>query len=193
MRDRLAREHPYPAAVDDTIGAYRAMLANGVDPRSVAIVSDSGGGGLTMALVLRAEQLGLPMPTAAVVLSPWVDLTCSAASIDQNDSVDDMLSASALRRAAALYAGSVDPATPDISPLLGELSGSPPVLVTVDSSETLLDDSLRLVDRLRACGGRVELQQTTGLFHVWPILVPFLPEARRTVRDIIAFLDTELL
>ncbi len=193
LRYRLAPEHPYPAAVDDAIGAYRAMLANGVDPRSVAIVGDSAGGGLTMALVLRAKQQGLPIPAAAVVLSPWVDLTCSAPSIDRNDSVDDMLSAGALRRAAALYAGSADPATPDISPLLGELSGSPPVLVTVDSSETLLDDSLRLVDRLRACGGRVELRQTTGLFHVWPILVPFLPEARRTVRDIIAFLDTELL
>ena len=103
-----------------------------------------------------------------------------------------MLSAGALRRAAALYAGSVDLASPDISPLLGDLSGCPPVFVTVDNSETLLDDSLSLVERLRACGSRVELRRTTGLFHVWPILVPFLPEARRTVTDIIAFLDARL-
>ena len=193
LRYRLAPEHPYPAALDDAVGAYRALLARSVDPRSVAVVGDSAGGGLTMALVLRAKHLSLPLPAAAVVLSPWVDLTCSAPSIDRNDTADDMLSAGALRRAAGLYAGSAGLASPDISPLMGDLSGMPPVFVTVDNSETLLDDSLGLVLRLRAGGSRVELRQTTGLFHVWPILVPFLPEARRTATDIIAFLDAELL
>jgi len=192
LRYRLAPEHPYPAALDDAIGAYQALLADGVDPRSVAIVGDSAGGGLTMALLLRAKQQNLPLPAAVVVLSPWVDLTCSAPSLDHNDDADDVLSAAALRRAAELYAGSADLASPGISPLLGDLSGIPPVFVTVDNSEALLDDSLGLVERLRACGSRVELRRTTGLFHVWPVLVPFLPEARRTVREIIVFLDAEL-
>jgi epsilon-lactone hydrolase len=192
VRYRLAPEHPYPAAVEDGLAAYRAVLDEGVDPGTVAFAGDSAGGGLTLAVLLRARAEDLPLPGAAVLLSPWTDLTCRAPSIDANDEADDMLSAAALRRAAALYAGSSDLADPEISPLFADLSGLPPLFVTVDSSETLLDDSLRLVERARAAGTRVELRQATGLFHIWPFMVPFVPEARRTVAEVLAFLDREL-
>ena len=132
------------------------------------------------------------MPGAAVLFSPWVDLTCSGGSVDTNDDTDDMLSAAVLRTAAAFYAGHIDLNTPGISPLFGDLSGLPPLFITVDNSETLLDDSLRLVDRCRAVGGRAELQRSAGLFHVWPITVPYVREARRTAAYVVRFLDHEL-
>lgn len=189
---RLAPEHPYPAAVEDALAAYQGLVGTGVDPATVAIAGDSAGGGLTLAVLLRAKSEGVPLPGAAVLFSPWTDLTCSGASVDRNDPADDMLSAAALRAAAACYAGPCDLKNPEISPLFGDLSGLPPMFVTVDNSETLLDDSLRLIEQTRAAGTRSELCQTTGLFHVWPVLVPYLREARRTVAEVVAFLDREL-
>jgi acetyl esterase/lipase len=189
---RLAPEHPYPAALDDAIDAYRGLLDTGVDPATVAVAGDSAGGGLALALLQRARSEALPLPGAAVLFSPWVDLTCSGGSVDTNDETDDMLSAAALRTAAALYAGHIDLNTPGSSPLFGDLSGLPPLFITVDSSETLLDDSLRLVDRCRAVGAKAELHQTTGLFHVWPITVPYVREARQTLAAVVSFLDHEL-
>lgn len=189
---RLAPEHPYPAAVDDAFGAYQALLASGLEPSAIAVAGDSAGGGLTLAMLLRAASEGVPMPAAAVCFSPWVDLTCSGASIDGNDEDDDMLTADGLRAAARLYAGSHDPALPEISPLFGDLAGLPPLFVSVDRSEVLLDDSLRLVERARAAGVRVELREERELFHVWPVVVPYLREARRSVAEVVAFLDGEL-
>ncbi len=192
VRYRLAPEHPYPAAVDDAIAAYRALLDRDVDPATVAILGDSAGGGLTLAVLLRARAEGTPLPAAAVVFSPWTDLTCSSDSVDRNDAADDVLSAGALREAAACYAGDADLADPGISPLFGDLSGLPPLLVTVDASETLHDDARQLVERAEAAGTRCELHEETGLFHIWPALVPFVPEARRTVSEVVTFLDHEL-
>lgn len=189
---RLAPEHPYPAAVDDGVGAYRALLDAGIDPATIAIAGDSAGGGLALAVLLRAKADAVPIPAAAVVFSPWTDLTCSNPSVDDNDAADDMLSAGALRRASTCYAGSHDRTDPELSPVFGDVAGLPPLFVTVDSSETLLDDSLRLVARVLEAGGRAELRQSTGLLHVWPMLVPYLPEARSTVAEVIAFLDAEL-
>lgn len=189
---RLAPEHPYPAAVDDGIAAYRALLATGVDPSTAAIAGDSAGGGLTLAVLLRAKAEGVALPAGAVLLSPWTDLTCSGESIDGNDAADDVLWAASLRAAAAHYAGTSDPALPELSPLFGDLSGLPPLFVTVDESEALLDDSLRLTERARAAGTSVELRRTTGLFHIWPVTVPYVREARQTVAEIVAFLDRTL-
>lgn len=189
---RLAPEHPYPAAVDDAVAAYRALLARGADPARTAVAGDSAGGGLCLSMLLRLRAEGLPMPGAAVLLSPWTDLTCTAPSIDRNDEADDMLTAAALRHAAELYAGSTPRDDPGLSPLLGDLAGLPPLFVTVDSSEALLDDALRLVERARGVGTHAELHRRDGLFHVWPVLAPLLPEARRTVDDIVTFLDRTL-
>ena len=125
---RLAPEHPYPAAVDDAYDAYVALLDAGAQPNSTAIAGDSAGGGLTLALLQRIRTEGRPMPAAAVLFSPWVDLTCSAPSLDRNDDADDLLTAAALRKAADLYAGDTDRGDPGPSPLLGDLSGLPPAV-----------------------------------------------------------------
>jgi acetyl esterase/lipase len=189
---RLAPEHPYPAALDDVFSAYRAILAAGVAPTTVAIAGDSAGGGLALATTLRAKASGLPLPGALVLFSPWTDLTCSNPSVDRNDRADDMLSAAALRYASACYTGSIDPADERVSPGLADLAGMPPVFVTVDESETLLDDSLHLVDRIERAGGRAVLRRSTGLLHIWPTLLGLLPEASAAVSEVSAFLATEL-
>jgi monoterpene epsilon-lactone hydrolase len=188
----LAPEHPYPAALDAGVAAYRALLDGGADPSTLAVAGDSAGGGLALAVLLRAKAEGLPMPAAAVLLSPWTDLTCSAESVERNDQADVIVSARSARAAAAHYAGAAALDDPGVSPLFGDLAGLPPLYVTVDRSEALLDDSLRLVERAQGAGVRCELEQTSGLFHIWPVLVPLLSEARETVTNLVRFLDHEL-
>jgi acetyl esterase/lipase len=134
----------------------------------------------------------LPLPGALVLFSPWTDLTCSNPSVDRNDRNDDMLSAAALRYASACYAGSTDPASELTSPGLADLAGLPPFFVTVDESETLLDDSVNLINRIENAGGRAEFRRTTGLLHIWPTLLGLLPEANATVSEVTGFLAGEL-
>jgi acetyl esterase/lipase len=178
--------------LDDALAAYQALLETGVDPRAVAVAGDSAGGGLALALLHRLKDEALPQPGAIALLSPWADLTCTNPSLDANDEVDDMLTAAALRDAAALYAGTTPLDDPLVSPALGDLSGLPPMIVTVDESETLFDDARLLVERATEAGTPCELHRTTGLFHVWPVAVPFLPESRATVAQVVAFLDRVL-
>ena len=188
----LAPEHPYPAALSHAWTAYEALIDRAdLTPTSVALSGDSAGGGLALAIAQRAVGGQAPSPGALVLLSPWLDLTGTASSLDRNDERDDMLSAAALRGAAALYAGTALD-DPGVSPLHGSLTGLPPSLVTVDASETLLEDSLRFADLARAAGSRVELHRTEGLSHIWPVLVPFVREARRTVAEVVGFLDRTL-
>lgn len=189
---RLAPEHPHPAAVDDALAAYRALLDTGADPIAMAVAGDSAGGGLTLALLLRLKAEGVPLPAAAVLFSPWLDLTCASPSVDRNDEADDLLTAAALRAAAPLYAGDRDPADPQVSPLFGDLAGLPPLFVTFDESETLFDDGERLAERAQAAGTPVVTHRRQGLFHAWPAMVPFVREARDTVADVVHFLDREL-
>jgi monoterpene epsilon-lactone hydrolase len=186
-----APEHPYPAALDMAVTTYLHLLDSDVDPSTVAVAGDSSGGGLALAMMQRIRNDGLPLPGAAVLISPWLDLSCSGPSIDENDTSDDMLSATALRTAATLYAQQVPLDDPGVSPLFGCLDGLPPMYVTIDRSETLLDDTRRLVERAGATSS-IEAEERAGLFHIWPVLVPYLKEARTTVSQIVRFLDREL-
>jgi len=188
----LAPEQPFPAALECAWSAYEALVCRGdIDLATVALTGDSAGGGLALAVAQRAAAQEQPMPGALVLISPWLDLTGSAGSLDRNDDHDDMLSAGALRGAAALYAGD-RLGQPEVSPLLGSLEGLPPSFVTVDKSETLHDDALRFLERATAAASRVDLCETQGLFHIWPVFVPFVRESRRTVSDVVRFLDSTL-
>jgi acetyl esterase/lipase len=188
---RLAPEHPHPAALQDGLANYRALIQR-FDPSSVALTGDSAGGGLTLALLQHARDEGLPLPAAAVLLSPWADLTEEAPSRSTNDQADDMLSRATLKGAASAYLAGADPRQPSASPVLGDLAGLPPLLVSVDESEILLDDATRIVEGAVAAGGQATLIRRSGLFHEWPTLVPSLPEACETVDEIVAFLDERL-
>lgn len=191
---RLGPEDPFPAAVDDAVSAYRELLASGARPTRLAIAGDSAGGGLTVATLLALRTEGVPLPAAAVCLSPWVDLTQTAPSFDTRAAVDPMVSRAGLQVMAAAYLGSADPRTPLASPLFAEdFGGLPPVHIEVGECEVLLDDSTRLASRIEAAGGEVSLTVWPELIHVFQAFAgPLIPEAEESIDVIGGFLARHL-
>ncbi len=188
---RLAPEHPFPAAVEDALAAYRAMLAR-APPEKLVIAGDSAGGGLTLATLLAARQHKLPMPCCAILFSPWTDLACTGASLQTNAQSESMLYAPRITEGAALYLAGADPKHPLASPLYGDLAGLPPLLIQVSEMEILLDDSTRLAERARAAGVRVELSRWPDMPHVWQVSQALLPEARKALDEAAAFASAAL-
>jgi monoterpene epsilon-lactone hydrolase len=188
---RLAPEHPYPAALDDSVKAYSWLLAQGVSPTDIACTGDSAGGGLCLALLLALKDRGIPLPAAAVALSPWTDLTCSGESLIFN--AKKCLAPEGTATAFSKhYVGPNDPRLPWISPLYGDLRGLPPLLIYVGSDETLLSDSTRFADRAKNSGVDVRLNIGEGLFHCYPVCAPLFPEATRAMEDICGFIKSAL-
>jgi acetyl esterase/lipase len=179
---RLAPEHRFPCAVEDGLAAYRYVLEEGSDGGEVAFVGDSAGGGLLLATMLAAREEGLRLPSAAVCYSPLTDLAATGGSLDANDRRCAMFYGDTLRRTAPLYLGAADARDPLASPLYANLAGLPPLQIFVSSSETLLDDALRLAEKAKADGVAVDLQVWKNLPHVWPIFARQLPEARRALQ-----------
>lgn len=178
---RLAPENPYPAAVHDAIAAYRSVIARGVAPSSLVVMGDSSGGGLAAALLLSLRDGGVPLPAAAVLLSPWTDLTLSGNSYRTRATADPIDRLQALRRMAALYVPMGDMREPLVSPLFGDLRGLPPVLTQVGDHEVLLDDSVRFTEGLRHAGNHVELEIWPEMWHGWHMAAPLLPEANDAI------------
>lgn len=184
---RLAPEHPFPAAHDDALAAYAALLAAGVGPGSILIGGDSAGGGLALALLVALRDRGVPLPAGALLFSPWTDLAATGDTLRSNDGLDPMFSGAALGRAARLYIGGASPTDPYLSPLYADPAGLPPLLIQVGSTEVLLDDSRRFAEHARAAGVDTELQIWSGMPHVWQMAVPFMPEASRALDQAAAF------
>ncbi|HZU70330.1 MAG TPA: alpha/beta hydrolase [Ktedonobacteraceae bacterium] len=181
---RLAPEYPFPAALEDAMCAYRWLLARGISHRHVAVAGDSAGGGLTVALLLAARDTGLPMPAAAICLSPFVDLALAGESIKTKARVDVMVQANLMPYAVEAYLGKADPLTPLASPLYADLHGLPPLLIQVGTDEVLYDDATRLAERARAAGVDVTLEVWDGMFHTWQAWGWLLPEAKRSIDHI---------
>jgi phosphinothricin tripeptide acetyl hydrolase len=173
---RLAPEHPFPAAVDDALAAYRWLLRTGVSPTRVAIAGDSAGGGLTVATLLAARDAKLPLPAAAVTFSPWADLELCGESMD-GCTTDPMLTRAILTRMAEAYLNGGDARAPLATPIRGDFKGLPPLLVQVGGREVLLDDSRRLVECARAAGVDATLDLEEEMIHVYQAFAPLLPEA----------------
>lgn len=188
---RLAPENPFPAAVEDGLAAYRALLAVH-HPAKLVVAGDSAGGGLALAVVLAAREAGLALPAGLVLFSPWTDLAGTGPSIRSNAARESMLVGSRIQEVAALYLDGAHPETPLASPLYGDLAGLPPVLVQVSEREILLDDSTRLAERIRAAGGRAELSVWRNLPHAWQISQSFLPEARLALAQAAKFARSTL-
>jgi len=184
---RLAPEHPFPAALEDAAAAYKWLLASGADPRQIAMMGDSAGGGLIFSLMLQLRDEGIPLPAAAVALSPWTDLALTGPSLRLNSAADPMLNAEDPPQFVEDYLAGADPRTPYVSPLYGDPAGLPPTIIQVGSDEVLRDDAVRMADRMRAAGCQVELEIWPRMPHVWHVFVPLIPEARRAIERIGSF------
>jgi acetyl esterase/lipase len=185
---RLAPEHPHPAAVEDSTRAYRWLLETGSNPKRMAIAGDSAGGGLTVATLVALRDAGVPLPAAAVCLSPWVDLEGIGESMTTKAAVDPMVQREPLLRMASMYLAGQDPRTPLAAPLYADLRGLPPLLIQVGTAETLLDDSVRLAERARAAGVQVTLEPWEDMIHVWQAFAAMLPEGQQAIERIGEFL-----
>ncbi|HEX4724626.1 MAG TPA: alpha/beta hydrolase fold domain-containing protein [Pseudonocardiaceae bacterium] len=174
---RLAPEHPYPAAVEDAIAAYEALLDNGTAPSAIAFAGESAGGGLAVATLVNARDHGLPLPAAAFVMSPYADLTLAGATLETKRAADPLLSLEALRARVIDYTAGQDAALGLISPLFAELTGIPPLIIQAGTHEVLLDDALRLARAAATADVEVILDIVPGVPHVFQAYHPILDEA----------------
>ena len=180
---RLGPEHRFPAAVDDALAAYKWLLDAGYAPAKIAFAGDSAGGGLTFATLLAARDARLPLPATAVAISPWVDLAGTGESMTTKAAEDPIVQKAPVLLLAGHYLGDTDPRTPLASPLYADLRALPPLLIQVGSAETLLDDSTRIADKLRAAHVDVELEVWPDMIHVWHAFA-MLPEAGQAIERI---------
>jgi monoterpene epsilon-lactone hydrolase len=178
---RLAPENPFPAAVDDSIAAYRWLLSVGVDPARLVIAGESAGGGLTMATLVALRDAGVSLPRAAICLSPWVDMECLGESMATKAEVDPMVARDGVLMLAKAYLGDADPRAPLASPLHADLTGLPPLLIQVGTAECLFDDAMRLADRARAAGVDVTLEPWDDMIHMWHFYAAILPEGQQAI------------
>jgi len=189
---RLAPEHPHPEPTDDVFAAYRAVLDLGYSARRTAVIADSAGGALAVSTVRTLPEMNVPSPAALVLLSPWLDLTLTSASISANARRDPMLRRSWLEQSSRSYAAGLHRSDPRISPLFADLSTLPPTLIQVGSDAILLDDSIRFADRAWAAGAEVELQRFEGWWHDFQASAGTLRPARDALVDVSSFLKRRL-
>ena len=174
---RLAPENPYPAAIDDALAAYGALLDSGIAASDIAFAGESAGGGLAVATMVNARDHGLDLPAAAYVMSPYVDLTLAGTSMQTKGDADPLLSRDLLEPRVADYVQGQDAAFGLISPVFADLSGLPPLIIQAGSNEVLLDDAVRLAQQAAAADVEVTLDITPGVPHVFQGYAAMLDEA----------------
>jgi len=188
---RLAPEHPFPAAMQDTLTAYRWLLSQNVRPENIIIVGESAGGGLCLASLLAIRDEKLPLPAAGIALSPWTDLKCTGESYRTNAN-RDISTLGSWEVWGSYYVGTNDPSHPWISPLYGDLHGLPAILIEVGNHEILLDDSRRFAEKARSAGVDITLHVWEGMVHCFPLLAPMFPEATQAWEEIILYIQNRL-
>ena len=174
---RLAPEHPYPAAVRDAVAAFRGLLADGIRPNRIVVGGDSAGGGLTIAMLLSLRDDGRPLPAAAMLLSPWTDLALTGESLESREQTDVTVTAAGARKMAEYYLGSAKVRAPLASPLYADLRGMPPTRIQVGADEILLDDSVRIAEKLKNSRVDVTIEVFPEMQHVFQFGAGTLPEA----------------
>ncbi len=188
---RLSPENKFPAPVDDALNAYNWLLENGLTADKIILIGDSAGGGLALALVHKLKALGLALPRAMALFSPWTDLTLSGDSIRKNQKSCVMLNDLVLESCTAAYLGGEDPTNILASPLLGDFSDFPPLLIYASSTEALLDDARRVAEKAKASGADVTLNIWNKQPHAWPIFYPFVPESKRVLLEVARFIERQ--
>ena len=190
---RLAPEHPFPAGIDDCLAAYRQLLDDGEDAKSIVFAGDSAGGGLTVTTTLRALEIGLPTPAAVAAFSPGLDHTRSGASMRTKEGVDPFFTRDSMGHTGGMYLNGQDPAQPLLAPaVLADLTGFPPILLQVGTDEVLLDDSTRLAERARDANVDVILDVTANVPHVFQAFAGDLDEADHALDRAALFLRQHL-
>jgi monoterpene epsilon-lactone hydrolase len=178
---RLAPEHPFPAPVEDAVAAYRWLLEQGTQPQRIAIAGDSAGGGLTLAAALAIRAAGLPPPACLYPISPWADMAATGPSYQARAAFDPMVTLEGLRPMAASYLAGHDPADPLASPIHGDYSDFPPMLIHVGADEVLLSDAVTVAEKVALGGSFVRLEVWPEMIHVFPVFHPYLGAARRAI------------
>lgn len=187
---RLAPEHPYPAALDDAVAAYRYLYQDlAVAPRDIVLAGDSAGGGLALALTMRLRDHGEPLPACVVTFCPWTDLAVTGHSLIENSDRCAMFAGDTIRRGTRFYLGAADATDPYVSPLYGNFAGCPPLLVHASNDEVLRDDAVRVANRAAAAHVEVELRLWNGVPHVWQFFPAVLPEAGQSLADAARFIS----
>jgi monoterpene epsilon-lactone hydrolase len=189
---RLAPENPFPAALEDTLSGYRFLLEKGIKPSAIAVAGDSAGGGLTIALMVAARERGLAPPACGWCISPWVDLECSGQSMTTKAEIDPLISKPYLMEMAAAYLHGENARAPLVSPMCADLRGLPPLLIQVGSSETLLDDSIRLAGVAGAAEVPVTLEIWPEMIHAWPLFHQELAAGRRAIEHAAQFIRSHM-
>ncbi|MFQ5610427.1 MAG: alpha/beta hydrolase [Woeseiaceae bacterium] len=187
---RLAPEHPFPAGVEDAIATYKELLSNGYAPGDIIVAGDSAGGGLTVAMLLALRDEGVAMPAAAVLMSPWLDLSGSGESMRTRDDADPWFNASDIPVVARFYCGNDEVDNPLVSPVYGDMSGMPPMHIQVGDEEILLSDATRLADKVRAAGGTADIDVWPGMWHVFQAFLLVMPESRDAIKKLGAYIKS---
>ena len=189
---RLAPENPFPAAVDDSTSAYEWLLSQGITAGSITVAGDSAGGGLTVSTLVSLKEKAIPLPAAAVLISPWVDMAITGDSIITKADIDPMVAKEGLMEMAEAYIGEADFRTPLASPLYADLKGLPPMLIQVGTAEILLDDAIRIADHASKDGVEVTLNKAEDMCHVWHLFTSMLPEALEAIEEAALFIRKHL-
>jgi monoterpene epsilon-lactone hydrolase len=190
---RLAPEHPYPAAVDDALAAYRALLDNGMAPSDIVFAGESAGGGLAVVTMVNARDHGLPLPAGAYVMSPYADLTLAGTTMETKREVDPLFTRELLQARVTDYTAGQDASLGLISPIFADLSGLPPLIIQAGSHELLLDDAVRLAGQAAAADVEVTLEITPGVPHVFQAYSAILDEGAAALDSAGRFLSAQLV
>jgi acetyl esterase/lipase len=188
---RLAPEHPFPAALEDSVCIYKWLLANAYKPQNIIIAGESAGGGLALAILLTLKEENIDLPAAAVVISPWTDLTCSGDSYRTKNK----LSPAPLNSwmvFSKCYVGENQASNPLISPLFGDLQGLPPIFINSALNDELYDDGVKFAEKARLAGVDVTFRAGIGMLHCYPLLAPMFPEATEAMNEIVEFIKKHL-
>jgi acetyl esterase/lipase len=185
---RLAPEHPFPAGLDDAIAVYKALLDSGYKAADIVISGDSAGGGLSVATMLQLRHQGLPLPGAAVLISPFLDMSASGESMKTRADRDPWFRPDEIEVVVRYYCPGQDVRNPLLSPVFANVAGLPPTLIHVGDDEILLSDSTRFADKLRTAGIDVELEVFPEMWHVFQLFVGKMPESKAAVKKIGAYI-----
>ena len=186
---RLAPENPFPAAIDDAVGVFRTLLSSGFSAKDIVIAGDSAGGGLTMATLLSLRDAGDPLPAAACLLSPWLDLAATGETMSTNAHRDPWFQPEDMPFIASYYCDEDRLKNPLVSPVYGDFAGLPPIYIQVGEDEILLSDSMRVAQK---AGGEVELEIWPGMWHVFQVFMRQMPESRAAIRKLGDFIRRAL-